>query len=49
MNTILYACMGLVFGICMGAVISRLLSYEEHWCIALAIIAFVIYCSALFL
>ena len=49
MNTIFYLCRGLVFGICMGAVISRLLSYEEYWHVALVIIAFAIYCSALFL
>lgn len=41
MNAILY-------GICMGAVISSLIKHEEYWNVALAIIAFAIYCYELF-
>ena len=48
MNTIFYVCMGLVFGICMGAVISRLHNHKDYWYVALAIIAFAIYCLTLF-
>ena len=35
--------MNLLFGVCMGAIISRLVKQEEYWYAVLAIIAFAIY------
>ena len=40
--------MNAIFGVCLGAVISCLIKHGEYWYVALAIIAFAIYCSALF-
>ena len=40
--------MNIIFGICMGAVIFCLAEHKEFWYVALAIVAFVIYVTALF-
>jgi len=38
----------MILGLCMGAVIFRLVIHEEYLHVALAIIALAIYCSTLF-
>ena len=35
--------MSAIFGACMGAVMYRLIIYEEYFCFGLAIVAFAIY------